>query len=232
MQDTMPENPRFEETPPPAIDLKTEEARDLPPHISEPAARNIDLGKVASEMTTDRRGAQMPPENQVSKIPGAPAREVSYLKATGALLLVLGLIILSGYVIKRFAPHTGLMRGTSLGEVLGRIYLNPRATLHFVRSGGRVLVIGVTPAQISLVAEFDASAFEETVSSKQEELEQPDETRKSRFAQLLSRLRSQSEEPKPEESPIITDESLHALREEIVRLQQYVKEMSRGETKV
>ncbi len=230
--DFAPAPASFEETPPPQIEWSQELISPEAPNPERDNKQNIDLGKVASAMQAERSsesGAAPISERRST----SQAREISYLKAAAALLFVLGLVVVSGYFAKKFSPHSKLLRGVSLADVLGRIYLSPRASLHFVRTGGRVLVIGVTPTQINLVAEFDAAAFEETENVTAEEQEGAEEKR-SRFAQLLTMIRSRAEDKKQaeEQAAILPDDSLKALREEIVRLQHYVKEMSRSETKM
>ncbi len=77
-----------------------------------------------------------------------------------AISIVIALVLVLGYIARRFASKTPLLAGADLGQVLGRIYLNRQAALFYVETGGRVLVIGVTNNAVSLVSEFDATAFD------------------------------------------------------------------------
>ncbi|HOJ33845.1 MAG TPA: flagellar biosynthetic protein FliO [Candidatus Hydrogenedentes bacterium] len=217
----------FEETPPPQIQLG--DSGQIPttqPDVPERKG-NIDLKKVGAAMQTGR--AETPAAN--SSTSSQDTREVSYVKAFGALLLVLALIVLGGYLLRRFSSKTSLLKGLSLADILGRVYLNPRATLYFVRTGGRVLVLGATPTQINLVAEFDASVFQE-VEEKQPQTEADVQEKKNSFARLLALVRHRTREEESKQQENQTEDSIKALHEEIVRLQQYLKEMSRSENQL
>ena len=70
-----------------------------------------------------------------------------------ALLVVLALICLSVFVLKRLIGGAPVFLDQRLGRVIGRIHLSPKAILYLVKVGDKVLVIGTTPTAISLVAE-------------------------------------------------------------------------------
>ena len=70
-----------------------------------------------------------------------------------ALLVVLALICLSVFVLKRLIGGAPVFLDQRLGRVIGRIHLSPKAVLYLVKIGGNVLVVGTTPSAISLVAE-------------------------------------------------------------------------------
>jgi len=78
-----------------------------------------------------------------------------------ALLIVLALIVLCYWGMRRFGGRTPLLAGSTLGAVLGQIHLNSKVSLHFVRVKDRVVVVGVTSSAIAPVAEFDAALFRE-----------------------------------------------------------------------
>lgn len=226
-QDKSASETPFEETPPPQIHLGDNgQIPSTQPNVPERKG-HIDLNKVGAAMQTGR--AETPAAN--SSTSSQDRREVSYVKAFGALLLVLALIVLGGYLLRRFSPKTSLLKGLSLADILGRVYLNPRATLYFVRTGGRVLIIGATPTQISLVAEFDASVFQE-MEEKQPQKEAELQEKKNSFARLLALVRHRTREEESKQQENQTEDSIKALHEEIVRLQQYLKEMSRSENQL
>lgn len=137
-----------------------------------------------------------------------------------ALLVVLALILICVYLLKRFGKRTPLLAGSSLGMVLGRIYLTPKASLHFIKVRNTVLVVGVTPAGMSSIARLDASLFEET-SGKVAASAAPGEA-----GSFLAHLKSsrQTGTPKDAESE---DDEIAALRGDLARLQQYLQETSR-----
>ncbi len=175
-----------------------------------------------------------------------------FLQWLGAFLIVLAMIVLSGYGIRlasRFAPRlmggrSALLGGMRLGQVIGRIYLEPRASLHFVRTGGRVLVIGVTQSHISLVSEFEASSYEaeslnEPAPTNISEAVPPTENRSespapstpgapSFLSFLLGRVKAHdTPQPAPRS---LDDADITALRGDIKRLQQYLKDTSGGDS--
>lgn len=78
-----------------------------------------------------------------------------------ALFIVLALILLCYWAMRRFGGRTALLAGSSLGSVLGQIHLSSKVSLHFVRVKDRVVVVGATSNAIAPVAEFDAALFRE-----------------------------------------------------------------------
>ena len=144
---------------------------------------------------------------------GAPQRSslVDYALRTLAVLLVLcGLIMLGGWAIRKFGGRTALLSGQNLGNVIGKVYLEPRASLMYVKTGGRVLVLGVTPQNINPVAEFEESVFEAPAAS-------PADT-----TSFLARLQE-----RPALNPIREDEEITSLRGDIQRLKDFLRESKR-----
>lgn len=137
------------------------------------------------------------------------------LQAVAVLCLICALVVLSGYLMRRFGKGSPLLAGPSLGHELGRIYLNPKASLHFVRSGGRVLVVGVTPQSMNLITEFDQDSFEEGERSK------PAPAKIRPFESELHRSAARME------NRAVDDEDFDALRGDIKRLQQYLQDSAR-----
>jgi flagellar biogenesis protein FliO len=71
-----------------------------------------------------------------------------------ALLIVVALICVVVFVLKRLMGGAPMLVDQKLGRVIGRIYLTPKAVLYLVRVGGKVLLIGTTPTTINLIAEM------------------------------------------------------------------------------
>lgn len=174
--------------------------------------------------------------------PETPARRSGFglgtvLRAISGLFIVIALILLCTYLLKRFGSRTPLLAGSDLGAILGKLYLSPRASLHFVRSGGRVLVIGVTQNNISLVSEFDAAAFEALLAPQQAteptgQAQRAGASSKEKdTASFLAHLKASANElrgepltgdvAQPAQSP---DEDIDSLRSDIARLQKYLKD--------
>jgi flagellar biogenesis protein FliO len=202
----------FEEAPPPDIRLMDEAAAAPAPAkpAPDPESEPDYFQRHREEFYRDT------PAPDSGTAEGAPARAADpdggwamALQAFFSLCLLCGVIILGGYLLRRFGKNTPLLAGARLGEVLGRVHLTPRASLHYVRSGGRVLVVGVTPNGIHPVAEFDADAFAEETAPDAAPVAAGD---------FLSQLKSAQAGPKP---PV--DEDLGALRSEIQQLQAYLR---------
>ena len=73
-----------------------------------------------------------------------------YRSGLASLGLVLGVIIVVGLVIKRVAKtsHGG---GSGVLQVLTRTHLSPKQSIAVVQMGGRLVFVGITPEQISML---------------------------------------------------------------------------------
>lgn len=76
-----------------------------------------------------------------------------------SLLLVLGLMALAFYGTRRFGPRLGPWRPGGPIRVLSRSYLGVKKELALIEVGGEYLLIGITPASISLLTRFDRPPF-------------------------------------------------------------------------
>ncbi|MDP7640012.1 MAG: flagellar biosynthetic protein FliO [Candidatus Hydrogenedentes bacterium] len=147
------------------------------------------------------------------------------LCGVAATAFVLGLIVLLGYVARRFGGKSLLLAGTSLGSVIGRIHLDKSAALYYVRTGGRILVVGVTANTVSLVGEFDAVAFDDEDAEPEPESQSPVGNDPGAF---LSQLRSSSSSLRStEEGDFKGDMEIDSLKGDIRRLQTLLDEESR-----
>lgn len=150
----------------------------------------------------------------------APSTGTSLIKSVAALCFVLALILAIYYLLNRYGKKSPLFAGTSLGSILGRIYLSPKAELHFVRVKDRVLVVGVTANEISRVAEFDAAMFEEMQPAEipaHVDLPPPE------ISTFAKELRSQTS---PEPTPRAVSDEIASLRAELDKARQYFRETS------
>jgi flagellar biogenesis protein FliO len=164
------------------------------------------------------------PEVQARESLAGPA-----LKMFCALLFVLAVFLFGVAGLRRLRKRSrflsGLFPGTDLAKVIGKLSLSPRASLHFVKVGGRVLAVGVTANDVRLVTEFDASVFERHEPEKTSGTS-PDEDNGRFGAELAARAAGFSEVEDGEFDPSVFNE----LRSEIQRLQRYLRE-SADETK-
>lgn len=182
----------------------------------ESAVRTIDpaIQRVLAETRTamGEEGAAGPDGRyQTAPPPPSPGRLNGGLRAAAALAAVLALIYLLVFVSKRMGKNTPLFGGASLARVLGKVYLAPKACLHFVETGGKVLVVGVVPNAISVVAEFDADSFE----YEDEGRGRPGKENGEEDGAFISHLRSRVRGP---------DDDLAGIRGDIQRLQGYIEE--------
>ncbi|MFZ5426268.1 MAG: flagellar biosynthetic protein FliO [Thermodesulfobacteriota bacterium] len=100
----------------------------------------------------DVTGTIVPPPPQVGM--GGAAIQMAV-----ALLLILAVILLAFWMLRRFGPKFGLGPSSKpLGlRVEGHLTLGPRKNIMVVRFLNRLLVLGVTDQSINLLTEVDAS---------------------------------------------------------------------------
>ena len=202
----------------------------------------------ASDGRTDGRGASDPAEADfIGRIndeldsgstEGDSGEEGSYatsstfavskmLRGVFALCVVIALILFVYYGVRRWGKKVPLFAGASLGTVLGRIHLERGTTLHFVRTGGRVLIVGVNGNAVSLVSDLDAAAFESFEAVPEEENEAaPPFNPDSFLAQLQASSRAMGPGVEMGQTHVDDDE-IAALRGDIQRLQRYLREEAR-----
>lgn len=219
----------------PSVELVPTPAASEPAPVSTPAPAPVPvldpqtlqyLGAIGEEMDrTSQPSAEAPAApGIVSNSPEEPSFVRRGLQAAAALAFVLGLIVLLSIGVRKLGRRTPLLAGASLAKVLGRVHLERGACLHFLQTGGRVLVIGVTPNTVSLVAEFDADTFEPAVSAR--EGSAPASPANANFLeQLLASTRAINEPATP--APAADDDEIVALRDDLDRLQQHLRDISR-----
>lgn len=140
-----------------------------------------------------------------------------FLKMLMWLAVACAVIVLGGYAFRKWGKRTPLLAGASLGTVLGRLHLSPKATLFFVRTGGQVLVVGTTQNHIGLLAQLPAEAFAEGGPA-----DTPREITREEAGSFLEYLRRT--EKSRQESP---DDEVTSLQGDIQRLQEYLRETGR-----
>ncbi len=188
-----------------------------------------------------RRGLAPPPTGESPDLGRPDSTLYSLFRAFAWLLVVVALILLLYHFLQRRTRGGRLLTGNRLGTVLGRLYLNPRVCLHFVRTGGKVLVVGQTQSALSLIARFDEAEFAAVVEKEESEEGNPPapkenpETGREFFSQLranlaqMSRQTGDTGEASVEEAGASVDEDdIAELRGDIHRLQEYLRESTRG----
>ncbi|HIJ66290.1 MAG TPA: FliO/MopB family protein [Candidatus Hydrogenedentes bacterium] len=146
-----------------------------------------------------------------------------YAKALYGAFITFALLALFVYVMHRIRRRSPLLAGGGLAKVVGRFHLNPRASLHFVRVGDRVLILGITRENISLVSEMDAAAFDEA-REETEDQTQPEKRPVDFLAHLRDNVRSINRD---ETDATDVQDELDSLRGEIRRLQRNLRDESR-----
>ncbi|HUW61485.1 MAG TPA: flagellar biosynthetic protein FliO [Candidatus Bathyarchaeia archaeon] len=177
----------------------------------------------------DQSANPEPPVAAAQTEPAAWSPLENSMRALFGLLAALALLFVLGYLAKRFGKNSPLFAGGDLAKLMGKVYLSPRASLHFVRTSGRILVLGVTPNAISTVAEFDADSFEPI--SAEAPASKPAAGSHSETEPFLAQFKASLESiarATPSENPEHDDAEIAALREDVQRLQRYLQESVRG----
>ncbi|RFU22860.1 FliO/MopB family protein [Geodermatophilus marinus] len=89
------------------------------------------------------------------------------------LVLSLALIGAVLWFAARLARQRGLGQGNGLIEVVARQRMGRTSSLSVVRVAGRVLVVGSTEEQVSLLAEVDGDLVEEELAERRAALARP-----------------------------------------------------------
>jgi len=72
-----------------------------------------------------------------------------------SLLLVLALIVVTAYLLRRFLPGSRRLGRSSAVEILSRSVINPRQSLCLVRLGNKLLLVGLSPNHMSPLASIN-----------------------------------------------------------------------------
>ncbi len=238
----------YEAIPPPQLDLRSGVASETPgetvpeppgaepaePAAETPAGESDPLMDQVNRELAARRGATPSSEDTPPNLPASDARPHSLLQAFAWLLVVIALILLVYYGLQRRTRGGQLRTGTQLAAVLGRIYLSPRMCLHFVRTGGKVLVVGQTQNALSLIASFDEAEFAVSAEPAAQDVADGPAARPEAdfFSQLrsnLSRMHRKDVETDSVREPLesIDEDDIAALRGDIHRLQEYLRDSTR-----
>ncbi|MBN4046818.1 FliO/MopB family protein [bacterium AH-315-P07] len=155
---------------------------------------------------------------------GEQTFQQALFRMLAGLSVVLALILMTYYLVRRYGKGIPALSGAQLGQVIGQLHLSRDAKLHYVRTGGRVLIVGVTPSGVNLVAEFGASTFDQSYS----ELDVEEPLSPDGFIEALKNQSTSYAEPPPESATSDGgDDDVAMLRSDIHRLQDYLREESR-----
>ncbi|MEQ9068888.1 MAG: flagellar biosynthetic protein FliO [Gimesia chilikensis] len=91
--------------------------------------------------------------NSTAEDQASPRRVPSIWGTFGALALVIGIILIAAKVMKKHNPLSAKTLPREVLEVLGKRPLDARQTIHFVRCGNRILILGSSPAGLETLSE-------------------------------------------------------------------------------
>lgn len=117
---------------------RVEQASFTTPSDADHAA--VPLGRPSGEASLT-----LPARNDKSPSSVAPGGLNMVLTTGGAVVLVVGLIFVLAWVVRRAAPRGSLPLPAEVVEVLGRTALAHRQQVHLVRCGRKLLLVSVTP---------------------------------------------------------------------------------------
>ena len=193
-------------------------ASETPPEVATPDPFIEALNRELDEPTTD------PVPEAADQSDREPTSGFLYsMRAISALAAVIALILLTGYLIRKLGKRIPLLAGAELGTILGRVYLARGSSLHFVRTGGRVLVLGIANNSISLLKEFDADEFEALHAPSSNESENANEGDFLAQFEERSRILRGSGQIALNDAE---DDDISSLRGDIRRLREFIKKDS------
>ncbi|MFH2093660.1 MAG: flagellar biosynthetic protein FliO [Pseudomonadota bacterium] len=80
---------------------------------------------------------------------------LSFASTFGMLFFVLALFILAFYLIKKFSGARGVKGSKEFIKILAMHHLSPKEKLVLLDVLGEILLVGVTPSNISKISKFD-----------------------------------------------------------------------------
>ena len=171
-------------------------------------------------------------EGEAAEPPPAPAEPslaTEALRVFGILAALLAVLVLATYGVRRLGQRTRILAPADLGTVLGRLYLSPKASLVFVETGGRLLVLGMTPQQITLLTEMDPGAV--GAAPRSEDSAADATAHRTRDGaeprDFMALLRERTETEAPTRAPLGDEDDVAELRGDIERLKRYLAERDR-----
>ena len=76
------------------------------------------------------------------------------VKTVAMLCIVLGVLVLLLYVMKRFMSPKGKYKGDLLIKAVSSLYLSPKERIEVIEISGERIVIGVTPGKINFLTKL------------------------------------------------------------------------------
>jgi len=216
------------EAPAPVADELMQKLKQVGEEMEKDAAAAVPEARASESRLAGTGGGAPEPAGRAD----TPGFVRNALRALGSLLLVLALIVGLTYLLKRYGRKSALFSGAALGKVLGKIHLAPRVSIHFVETGGKVLVLGVNSSTVSTLATFEALEFNAVLEAAAREAEPKGEAVPRRDENFLAELRSVMQDMEGKPNPRQTGgfsasgdaRELAALRGEVQRLQRRLQD--------
>ncbi len=176
--------------------------------VAQAKSRQPVISPATHAVTADQRGTVTPPaspaRDQQASSPAESAIVPEYRLTTGepasslvwdtarmglSLALVLLLLAVGVKVVRRWPGLTS--RDTSAGalQVLGRLPLTAKEAICLVRVGSEVLVVGVSPAGVSLLHRLEGGVAEATRPSVDGKSERREPFSSNRLRELTAKIR-------------------------------------------
>jgi flagellar biogenesis protein FliO len=194
-------------------------AQDAPTAPADPLAQQV--GAEMDRRDTDTPATSTAPARALRTTVGAD----KLLQTVAALCVVVALILIGSYALRRWGKRVPLLAGAHLGKVLGRLYLDRGTALHFVQVGEKVLLIGANANSISLISEYAAGAIHGRAKASGTEISAAAPFNPDSF---LAELRARSQDlAGGERLPRAEEDEIANLRGDIQRLQRYLREENR-----
>ncbi len=94
------------------------------------------------------------------------------LKTVAMLFIVLGLMVLVLYAIKKFLPLRRGIKGDSFIQVLSSLHLSAKERIEVIEISGEKIVLGITPNNISFLTKLnDSNEKNKAINGKGKDLE-------------------------------------------------------------
>lgn len=111
--------------------------------------------------------------------PETPPPELDFAQVMMPMVMVVALIFILAWVVKYFNPRLQTTGGKEI-EILANKPVTNQTRLSLVRVGGKDLLIGITPGNITLIKDYDAPVVDKTEAESQTDLSE-------QFKKLLRR---------------------------------------------
>lgn len=214
----------------PPADAQTATPATQEPAESEPGSDNIFEGDEWSaafdEMGRDDAAADESDQSDAASDGDqrGPADTYSVmLDVVKWLAILFAAFFVAMVLFRSVGRKTKILPAADIADVIGRIYLTSNTSVHFVRTAGRVLVVGVAPNHVALLTEMEADSF-----SAVDTAESGPAPKSATAARFLDELKSQQSKMQPI-APKASDgdEEIDSLRTDIARIQRLLREEPR-----